>query len=100
MQSRRSHNLSKPALPSARKQAARDAALRVTQELLLSHSSTHKEQPSPDSEHTFESSPAQDQSVTEQKTRIRAAIQPVLKVVAEVVADSALQHNDPSSTQL
>src|SRR5436309_5689510 len=98
MQSRRSHNLSKPALPSARKQAARDAALRVTQELLLSHSSTHKEQPLPDSE--VESSPAQDQSVTEQKTRIRAAIQPVLKVEAEVVADSALQHNDPSSSQL
>src|SRR5256885_1686124 len=97
MQSKRSNASREPALPLARRRTAREAVMRVTQELLLSHGSSHKEN-LPNDEHVVESAPAQsaNQSITEQRTRLLQAIQPVL----EVVADSTLQHNDPGNVQL
>lgn len=93
---RRNNDVPKAVLPSARRQSARDAMMRITQELIQSQASSLKEN-LPANQHMAESAPAQgaSQSVTEQKTRILQAIQPVL----EVVADSAVQHNDPGKVQ-
>jgi hypothetical protein len=97
MQSKRSNASREPALALARRRAAREAVMRVTQELLQSHGPSHKDD-LPNDEHVVEYAPAQDanQSITEQKTKLLQAIQPVL----EVVADSTQQHNDPGNVQL
>ena len=92
---------------SRRALAAREALQRVTLELLQSH---HAQQSSSAEETGYlsgnisndgdmaELAPAEDsdQNITEQKTRLLGAIQPVL----EVVADSALHHGDSHNIQL
>jgi hypothetical protein len=97
MQSKRTNDSRKSVLPSARRQAARDAIMRVTQELIQSHAPSRQEN-LPANEHAVESAPEQNvnQSITEHKTRILKAIQPVL----EIVADSAQHHNGPRNVQL
>jgi len=89
--------LREPALLLARRQAAREVVLRVTQDLLQKPPSNPKENVSNDGQ-AVESAPAQgaNQSITEQKTRILKAIQPVL----EVVADSTQRYSEPRDVQL
>jgi hypothetical protein len=92
------HNkhLGEPALSSARMQAIREAARRVTLELLQQQQATipHAQEPASNDGQTAETDPTQG-SVEKPKTRLLAAIQPVL----EVVADSALRRSDPERLQ-
>ncbi|GHO95250.1 hypothetical protein KSF_052980 [Reticulibacter mediterranei] len=102
MQSKPSqHNkqLGEPALSSARMQAIREAARRVTLELLQQQATqtpiAQAQEPASNDGQTVEASPTQG-TVEMPKNRLLAAIQPVL----EVVADSTLRQNDPDSLQL
>jgi len=84
-----------PALSSARMQAIREAARRVTLELLQQQQATR-----PLVSYEPETASNDGQIVTQgtdekPKSRLLAAIQPVL----EVVADSALRHSDPERVQ-
>jgi non-ribosomal peptide synthetase component F len=94
-----SKHLGEPALSSARMQAIREAARRVTLELLQQQQAAQtpisqaQETASNDGQ-TAEAIPTQG-TVEKPKTRLLAAIQPVL----EVVADSALRQSDPDSLQ-
>jgi hypothetical protein len=102
MQSKSDQNskpLGEPALSSARMQAIREAARRVTLELLQQQQATQpaisqaQEAASNDGQ-IAEANPTQG-IVERPKTRLLAAIQPVL----EVVADSALRRSNPDSLQ-
>jgi hypothetical protein len=94
-----SKHLGEPALSSARMQAIREAARRVTLELLQQQQVaqvpiSQAQEPASNDGQTAEASPTPP-VVEKPGTRLLAAIQPVL----EVVADSALRQSDPDSLQ-
>jgi hypothetical protein len=95
------HNkqVGEPALSSARMQAIREAARRVTLELLQQQQATrplisYEPETASNDGQIAEAGPTQGTD-EKPKNRLLAAIQPVL----EVVADSALRQSDPERLQ-